>query len=214
MPDPFSELRIDYEPEEGLDPERCPSDPTALLRAWIEASLAAGDIEPHAMTLATVGRDGAPSARVVLLRGLDHRGLAFYTNRASRKGLELAGQAAAAATFYWPRFQRQARVEGAVSALSDSESDAYFASRPRPSQIGAWASEQSAVIASRAELEARVAAFERRFPGAVPRPPHWGGYVLAPRRFEFWQGRPSRLHDRVLYLAEDGGGYTRSRLAP
>jgi len=213
MADEFSELRIDYD-SPGLDVATVPEDPTELLRAWLHDSLAAQDLEPHAMTLATVGGDGAPSARVLLLRGLDTRGLVFYTNTRSRKGVELAANPRAAATFYWPRFHRQARVEGSVTRLSDDESDAYFASRPRDSRIGAWASEQSAPLASRAELLRRCAEFEARFRDSVPRPPHWGGYVLAPLRFEFWQGRPSRLHDRIVYTRRAHSGFERARLAP
>ncbi|MEZ6014392.1 MAG: pyridoxamine 5'-phosphate oxidase [Planctomycetota bacterium] len=213
MADEFSELRIDYD-SEGLDVGTVPEEPRDLLRAWVHESLAAGDIEPHAMTLSTATPDGAPAARILLLRGLDERGLAFYTNQDSRKGRELASNPRAAATFYWPRFHRQARVEGTVAQLPAAESDAYFASRPRDSRVGAWASPQSEPLADREELLRRFREAEARWGEHVPRPPHWGGYVLAPTRWEFWQGRPSRLHDRVVYTRQERGGWARTRLAP
>ncbi|WP_310397863.1 pyridoxamine 5'-phosphate oxidase [Hymenobacter sp.] len=185
-------------------------------RAWLDEAIAAQLDEPTAFTLSTVAASGQPSARVVLLKGLpDDAGFLFYTNYDSRKGQELAGQPLAAVSFFWPGLERQVRAEGRVEKAPEALSTAYFQSRPRSSQVGAWASPQSQVIGSREELEAREADVADRF-GAqdpLPRPPHWGGYVLRPHRLEFWQGRPSRLHDRIVYELE-GGGWRRSRLAP
>jgi pyridoxamine 5'-phosphate oxidase len=184
----------------SLDRSDVDSDPIAQLREWLEAAEASENIEPNAMCIATVGRDGSPSARMVLLRGLDARGLRFYTSYFSRKGSELRENPRIAATFYWPELERQVRVEGDVRELSEEASDAYFATRPRGSQLSAWASEQSERIEERALLEERRAHFEERFEGeAVPRPHSWGGYVIAPSRVEFWQGRENRLHDRIVY---------------
>jgi pyridoxamine 5'-phosphate oxidase len=159
-----------------------------------------GHSEPTGMTLSTVGADGRPSARIVLLKGVDGGGLVFYTNTRSRKGRELADNPHAALTFWWPHLGVQVRFEGACAPVSDAEADAYFASRPRGSQLGAWASEQSETLGSRAELEARMAELTRRFVGgAVPRPPHWTGYRLTPTVVEFWRGRDDRLHEREQY---------------
>ena len=171
--------------------------------------------EPNAMTLGTVDADGTPDARIVLVRGADERGFAFFTNYSSVKSRQLEALGAASAVFSWLDLHRQVRVRGRVERLDDASSDAYFASRPRPSQIGAWASPQSEVIADRAELERLVAAVEERFAGSddVPRPPHWGGWLLVPEVFEFWQGRPSRLHDRLRYC-RDGATWQIARLAP
>lgn len=198
-----------------LDMDALGDDPLDALTSWIHDAAGTGMIEPNAMALATADEEGRPSARMVLCKGMDARGLSFYTSLESRKGVELAARPWAAATFWWDRLERQARVEGPVLRIPDDEADAYFASRPRGSRIGAWASEQSREIPDRATLERRAAEVEARFPGdaPVPRPPHWGGFVLSPTRIEFWQGRESRLHDRIRYEKEPDG-WTRVRLCP
>ncbi len=173
-------------------------------------------VDLNAMTLATVDSQGKPSARIVLLKGLDARGFIFFTNYNSRKGRELEENPQAALVFYWPEQEREVTVAGSVSRVPPAESDAYFAARPRGSRIAAWASDQSQVVRDRAELEAKWKAIEREYPGeTVPRPPHWGGYVLAPSRLEFWQGRPNRLHDRFRYTrGADAAGWQIERLSP
>jgi pyridoxamine 5'-phosphate oxidase len=205
--------RISYE-RGSLDEGSVARDPIVQLRAWIEEARRAGVAEPNAMCLATATAGGMPSARIVLLRELDGRGLAFYTSYFSRKGHELDRNPHAAATFFWPELQRQVRVEGAVARLSEDESDAYFLSRPRGHRLSAWASEQSEPIEGRTPLEERVAHFDQRFAGEeVERPHSWGGYVIAPERIEFWQGRADRLHDRLLFEA-NGNRWTLRRLQP
>jgi pyridoxamine 5'-phosphate oxidase len=206
-------MRQEYEAQ-GLTESDLLPNPIAQFERWFEAARAAGIEEPNAMILATAGPDGQPAARIVLLKMIDQRGLAFFTNRTSRKGRELAANPRAALTFWWGPLHRQVRFEGLVSAVDAAESDAYFASRPLGAQIGAWASPQSAPIASRAELEAAEARCRERFAGQeVPRPDHWGGYRLAPALVEFWQGRANRLHDRLRYR-KDGGGWRIERLGP
>ena len=185
-------------------------------RLWLDEALQAQLDEPTAMTLATASESGQPSARVVLLKGLpDEAGFLFYTNYESRKGHELAARPLAALTFFWPGLERQVRVEGRVEKAPAALSDEYFQSRPRASQIGAWASPQSQQIAGRHELEQQETAMLDRFgdQDPLPRPEHWGGYILRPHRVEFWQGRPSRLHDRIVYELE-GEAWRLSRLAP
>jgi pyridoxamine 5'-phosphate oxidase len=175
-------------------------DPFELFDRWFAEATAAEPNDPNAMALATVDADGLPDVRMVLLKGHDPRGFVFYTNSHSAKGRELAGQPKAALLFYWKSLRRQVRVRGRVEVVSEAESDAYFASRPRASQIGAWASDQSAPLSARSVLEGRVGEFDAKFDGAaVPRPPHWRGYRVAPTEIEFWRDRRSRLHERRLF---------------
>ncbi|HYP22692.1 MAG TPA: pyridoxamine 5'-phosphate oxidase [Actinomycetota bacterium] len=194
---------------EDLDP-----DPIVQFGKWLEEALAEGLMLPNTMTLATATPEGRPSARMVLLKGFDHDGFVFYTNYESRKARELSANPHAALVFYWARLERQVRVEGRVERVPAEESDEYFASRPLESRLGAWASRQSAPLASRAELEERVARLEQQYTsGEVPRPPHWGGWLVRPESIELWQGRPNRLHDRFLYSCSDDG-WERVRLYP
>lgn len=185
----------------------------ALYKLW-HALLGHTPADVNAMTLATVDAQGRPSTRTVLLKGVDARGFIFFTNYDSRKGRELADNPNAALTFYWPELERQVCVAGRVSKLPREESEAYFKSRPRGSQLGAWASDQSSPVESRAVLERNWRGFEAKFPGEIPLPPHWGGFVLAPERIEFWQGRPSRLHDRFGYARQSDGFWRIERLSP
>jgi pyridoxamine 5'-phosphate oxidase len=190
-------------------------DPIALFRTWFDTASAAGIAKPNAMTLASVDADGRPSARVVLLSSYDERGFVFHTNYESRKGEDIARQPRVALLFWWDPLGYQVRVEGAVEMTSGEESDRYFSGRPRGSQIGAWASEQSRVIESRAGLEERVRELEQRYAGRpVPRPPHWGGYRVIPEVFEFWEDRENRLHERVRYERSSQGGWRSVQLAP
>jgi pyridoxamine 5'-phosphate oxidase len=205
-------LRNDYALR-SLDESDVDPDPFRQFHAWMGEAIEAQVPEPTAMTLATVDASGRPSARIMLLKGLDERGFVFYTNYASRKGEQLAASPRAALVFFWKELERQVRVEGAVEKVSARESDEYFGVRPLGSRIGAWASTQSAVIESRGWLEARVQEAAARYGENPPRPPHWGGYRGIPEVLEFWQGRRSRLHDRIAY-ARAGSGWNRSRLSP
>jgi pyridoxamine 5'-phosphate oxidase len=190
-------------------------DPVTQFRTWFRAAEDAAVSLPETVILATATVDGAPSARAVLLKGVDERGFAFFTNRESRKGRELAENPRAALVFLWPALGRQVRIEGRVAALDEAEAEAYFRTRPRGSRIGAWASPQSSVLPSREELERRVAEADAAHPGEdVPLPPFWGGYRVEPESVEFWQHRESRLHDRLRYRRGEGGGWIVERLAP
>ena len=211
-------IRHQYE-QAGLDVADVDPDPFVQFRTWFDAWAATGPRDPGLMVLATVDEHGWPASRALLLRGVDERGFAFYTNHTSDKGRALDATGRASLTFVWHDLERQVRVVGDVERVSDDESDAYFAGRPRGSQVGAWASDQSAVLPDRATLDARVAEIDAAYPGDVPRPPHWGGYRVSPRELEFWQGRPNRLHDRVRYRragsdGPDGPVWLIERLAP
>jgi len=215
MTDPsrvIADLRKSYERGE-LDESASHADPLQQFELWMQQALNAELPEPNAMTVATVGADGRPSTRVVLIKGYDARGIVWFTNYDSRKGRELAGHPFAALQFHWVELERVVRIEGRVEKVDEAESDAYFKTRPLDSRIGAWASPQSQVIESRAVLVANAARFGAKFLLHPPRPPHWGGYRLVPDRWEFWQGRKSRLHDRLRYR-QDGGHWVRERLAP
>ena len=210
----LSDLRHDYR-QATLDEGTVATDPIEQFTRWFSEARNSGVAEPNAMTLATVGADGAPSARVVLLKAVSDHGFVFFTDRRSRKGQELAANPAAALVFWWHELERQVRITGTCVAHHDAGSDAYFSSRPRGSQLGAWASAQSQVLGSRAELEQRLHEAEARFgDGVVGRPPYWGGYRLEPSEIEFWQGRPSRLHDRIVYTRTPEHGWRLARLSP
>jgi len=209
----LARLRIEYQ-QRSLTETDVDSDPIRQFLRWFNECLSARAHEPNAMTLATCDASGAPSARTVLLKGVD-TGFVFYTNYLSHKARDLEQNPRAALVFWWPELERQVRVEGQISKTTEAESDAYFASRPRDSQIGSAASPQSEVIASRQVLEDQARALRERFPaGNIPRPAHWGGYRLLPRRLEFWQGRPSRLHDRIEYIRDPASHWIIRRLAP
>ena len=208
----IADLRKSYERDE-LDETASASKPMAQFETWLQQAIAAQVPEPNAMTLATVGADGRPSTRIVLIKGLSDKGLDWYTNFTSRKGQELAGNPMAALQFHWVELERVVRIEGCVERIDDAKADAYFASRPLDSRLGAWASPQSQVISSRAVLVAQAARYAAQFALSPPRPPHWGGFRLVPDRWEFWQGRKSRLHDRLSYRLSEGQ-WLRERLAP
>lgn len=209
----IAELRKSYEKSE-LSESASHADPLKQFDQWLTEAISSEVPEPNAMTVATVASDLRPSTRVVLIKGYDEHGIVWYTNYASRKGQELAGNPYAALQFHWVELERVVRIEGIVEKVSDAESDAYFHSRPLDSRIGAWASPQSEVIDGRGVLVANAAKYGAQFLLRPPRPPHWGGYRLKPDNWQFWQGRKSRLHDRLRYTQQADGGWLRERLAP
>ena len=209
----LADLRKSYERAE-LSEDASHTDPLQQFGQWLQEAITSQVPEPSAMTLATVAGNLRPSTRVVLIKGYDERGIVWYTNYHSRKGQELAGNPFAALQFHWVELERVVRIEGVVEKVSDAESDAYFHSRPLDSRIGAWASPQSEVISGRAVLVANAAKFGARFMLNPPRPPHWGGYRLVPQEWQFWQGRKSRLHDRLRYTRDAQENWLRERLAP
>ncbi|MGV3726052.1 pyridoxamine 5'-phosphate oxidase [Hydrogenophaga sp.] len=209
----IADLRKSYEKAE-LSESASHANPLQQFEQWLNEAISSEVPEPNAMTLATVGSNLRPSTRVVLIKGYDERGIVWYTNYQSHKGRELAGNPFAALQFHWVELERVVRIEGVVEKVSDEESDAYFHSRPLDSRIGAWASPQSEVISSRSVLVTNAARYGAQFMLQPPRPPHWGGYRLKPDSWQFWQGRRSRLHDRLRYTAQADGQWLRERLAP
>ena len=206
-------MRRDYVTGE-LSEATAGDEPFALCTAWLDEAMKAGLVEPTAAALATCGADGQPSCRMVLLKGADPRGFVLFTNGESRKASDMMAHPRAALTLWWDKLERQVRIEGAVERVSDAEADDYHASRPRASQLAAWASAQSRPLGDRAELDGRFAETAKRFEGHdVPRPPHWGGFRIAPASIEFWQGRRDRLHDRIVFRRA-GSGWSRTRLSP
>lgn len=212
-PHDLAQMRKSYE-QAVLDEAHVRPLPIDQFHHWFDEAVKAKALEPNAMTLATVGEDGRPSTRVLLIKGADAQGLVWFTNYLSRKGRELAAHPVAAMQFFWPELERVVRIEGRVEQVSAAESDEYYRSRPLGSRIGAWASPQSSVLASRESLEQAWAQQQGQLGEDPPRPAHWGGYRLVPDRWEFWQGRPSRLHDRIEYRLHSDGGWLIQRLAP
>lgn len=209
-----ADLRRDYQLS-GLEEKDLATDPLAQFERWFQDARTAGLLEPNAMTLATAGADGAPTARTVLLKGYDARGFVFYTNYESRKGRELTENPHASLLFAWLPLERQVEIRGVVERTSREETETYFYSRPIDSQLGAWASHQSAPLTGRAELEARVQELMKKYRGhTIPVPPHWGGFRVVPDSVEFWQGRPSRLHDRLRFTRQPDDSWTITRLSP
>ncbi|HEX7010206.1 MAG TPA: pyridoxamine 5'-phosphate oxidase [Phycisphaeraceae bacterium] len=210
----LADLRREFA-EPGLREEDLLPDPIEQFGRWLEEARQAGILDPNAMTLATCGADGTPSARIMLLKGFDAEGFTFFTNYQSDKAADLADNPRAALLFYWDKLSRCVRITGVVGRVPREQSEAYFATRPRGSQLGAWASCQSRVVPDRATLEQRFAELEQQYAGQpVPTPPHWGGYRLRPQRIEFWQGQPSRLHDRLRYARQPDGTWRMERLSP
>lgn len=206
-------IRAEYSQQE-LNRKHCLENPIEQFQIWLQDAVAAQVNEPTAMNIATVNTDGLPDSRMVLLKEVNSQGFVFFTNYNSQKGQALTQTPFAALTFFWAELERQVRIRGEVSRLPETQSDDYFASRPYTSRIGAWASEQSQVIESKSTLLKRAAYFTAQHPLNVPRPPHWGGYLLTPNRIEFWQGRPSRLHDRIVYRLNHNHVWQTERLAP
>lgn len=210
----LASLRNEYS-KAALDPESVLQDPISQFTKWFEEAITAKVPEPNAMNLATVNENGRPASRIVLLKGVENYKFVFYTNYQSRKGKELDQNPACSLTFFWPELERQVRIEGAASRIDEKRSEKYFQSRPRGSQVGAWASPQSSVISDRSLLEERAKQIEAKYKGEefLPKPNQWGGYEIDPLMMEFWQGRPNRLHDRILYTKDDTG-WKINRLAP
>lgn len=210
----IAHIRREYLNEDLVE-KKAPKNPLALFQKWFKEALKAEVLDVNASALATVSRKGIPSNRIVLLKGVDHQGFVFFTNYQSQKGREIAQRPVASLLFFWPQLIRQVRIDGKVEKISAKESDAYFKTRPRGSQLGAWASEQSEVVPNRAFLEKCMKALEEKYKDKViPRPPHWGGYRITPRSIEFWQGRPNRLHDRLRYVRKSKKAWHMDRLAP